>query len=180
MRRALDLVYIGSGYLAGAFMIAILLLMLAMGIGRKVHLIIPDGDLFVGWSFAAASFLGLAHTFKSGDMIRISALLALLPLRCRKWAEMLSLTISLGFMAFFGWNACVFAFESWIDREPSLGVLATPLWIPQTGMALGICFLALALLDELIRVGSGLRPSYEKDEPTTPEEMAARSMEMGV
>lgn len=179
MRRCLDALYLGAGWLAGAFLIAGLCLMLLMAAGRKFGLSIPDGDLFVGWSFAALTFLGLAHTFKSGDMIRVGVLVESLSGRWRWLLELLSLAVALAFTSFFAWHACLMTLESWKEKEPSLGLLATPIWIPQLGMALGIALLALALWDEFFRVVAGLRPSYVKDKPRNAQEMLERAMESG-
>ncbi|MFM9974500.1 MAG: TRAP transporter small permease, partial [Beijerinckiaceae bacterium] len=71
LRRLLDALYLGGGILSGLFLIAILLLMMALSLGRPLGINIPSGDDFAAWSMAAMSFLGLAYTFKSGDMIRV-------------------------------------------------------------------------------------------------------------
>ena len=49
MRVFLDRLYLFAGYLAGAFMIAIFLLMMALSAGRPVGLNIPAADDFVSW-----------------------------------------------------------------------------------------------------------------------------------
>jgi TRAP-type C4-dicarboxylate transport system permease small subunit len=74
LRRALDALYLGAGWLAGMFLILIFLLMMGLSIGRQIGVNIPAGDEFTAWCMAAMAFLGLAHTFKSGDMIRVSLL----------------------------------------------------------------------------------------------------------
>jgi hypothetical protein len=54
------------------------------------------------------------------------------------------------------------------------GVVAVPLWIPQTGYSGGLVILAIALIDELVNVLRGNRPSYEKEPPATPDEFVER------
>ena len=66
--------YLFSGYLAGAFLLAIFVLMMVLSAGRRVGLNIPAGDDFVSWCMAAMAFLGLAHTF-NGEMIRVGLLI---------------------------------------------------------------------------------------------------------
>ncbi|MGQ3028202.1 MAG: TRAP transporter small permease subunit, partial [Ferrovibrionaceae bacterium] len=75
LRSTLDRNYLVSGCLAGAFLVAIFLLMMVMSLGREVGLNVPAGDDFVAWCMAASAFLGLAHTFKSGEMIRVGLLI---------------------------------------------------------------------------------------------------------
>ena len=65
IRVALDRLYLFSGYLAGAFLVAIFVLMMVLSAGRPLGLNIPAGDDFVSWCMAAMAFLGLAHTFRS-------------------------------------------------------------------------------------------------------------------
>ena len=57
------------------FLIVIFLLMMALSLGRQVGLNIPSGDDFAAWCMAAMAFLGLAHTFRSGEIIRVGLLL---------------------------------------------------------------------------------------------------------
>ena len=52
--------------------------MMVMSVGRQFALNIPAGDDFASWCMAAMAFLGLAHTFKRGEMIRVGLLLELL------------------------------------------------------------------------------------------------------
>jgi hypothetical protein len=51
--------------------------------------------------------------------------------------------------------------ESYVFNDRSAGVLPIPLWIPQTGMSLGIIVLTIAFLDDLVTVLRGGTPSYE-------------------
>jgi hypothetical protein len=45
-------------------------------------------------------------------------------------------------------------------HDVSQGLVAVPLWIPQSGMALGLTIMAIALLDDLIAVLRHGTPSY--------------------
>jgi TRAP-type C4-dicarboxylate transport system permease small subunit len=71
MRIFLDRLYLFSGYAAGAFLVAIFVLMMLLSAGRPVGFNIPAGDDLVSWCMVATSFLGLAHTFRHGEMIRV-------------------------------------------------------------------------------------------------------------
>ena len=71
-RRLLDALYLGAGWLAGVFLLVIFALMTALSIGREINVNIQAGDEFTAWAMAAMAFLGLAHTFNSGEMIRVA------------------------------------------------------------------------------------------------------------
>src|SRR5262249_21986595 len=75
IRAILDRLYRFSGYLAGLFLIAIFVLMMLLSAGRLLGINIPAGDDFISWCMAATAFLGLAHTFKHGEMIRVGFLI---------------------------------------------------------------------------------------------------------
>jgi hypothetical protein len=60
------------------------------------------------------------------------------------------------------------------------GVLAVPLWIPQLGYSGGLVILSIALIDELVSVISGNRPSYVQGSPDeSPEEFVERISQGG-
>ena len=103
----LDRLYFFAGYAAGAFLVLIFLIMLGMSAGRQVELNIPAGDDFTSWCMAAMSFLGLAHTFKKGEMIRVGILLEYLTGKKRWAVEIFSLTVATAFTVYFAWYAVV-------------------------------------------------------------------------
>jgi TRAP-type C4-dicarboxylate transport system permease small subunit len=179
MRRLLDGLYLGAGVLAAICLLVVLTLMLVMSAGRQFGLNVPDGDDFAAWSMAAMSFLGLAHTFKRGEMIRVGLLLERLSGRAKQFFEVFSHGVALAFVSWFAWNAGVFAYQSWRFRDMSTGTIAVPLWIPQLALVIGLVILAIAVLDELIHVLGGNPPTFEKPPPKTTEELLRRVAEGG-
>jgi TRAP-type C4-dicarboxylate transport system permease small subunit len=180
LRRFLDALYLGGGILAGLFLIAILVLMMALSLGRPLGLNIPAGDEFASWCMAAMSFLGLAYTFKSGDMIRVGLIIDRFEGRKKRLMEIGVLTIALSFIAFFAWHAVNFTYYSWLLNDRATGVLPIPLWIPQLGYCGGLVLLSIALLDELIHAILGGTPRYEKPKPKTTEELIEQAMQSAV
>jgi TRAP-type C4-dicarboxylate transport system permease small subunit len=179
VRRLLDGLYLGAGYLAGFFLIAIFLLMMALSLGREFNINVKSGDDIASWCMAAMSFLALAHTFKSGEIIRVGLLIDKLTGRT-KWAfEMFALLMATGFIGFFAWHAIDLVYTSWLFEETSTGVLVIPIWIPQLGYMLGLVILLIALVDELIHVGLGNHPRYEKEPPKSAEEIVERAVQSG-
>src|SRR3954469_18731120 len=176
IRTFLDGLYLAAGYLAGLFLIVIFLLMMGLSLGRGIGINIPAGDDLASWSMAAMAFLGLAHTFRSGEMIRVGLVTDRLQGRPRWWFEMFSLSIGLGFVGFFAWHAVQLTYDSWRFNDMAQGVVAMPLWIPQLGYSGGLVILFVAFVDEFVHVVQGGEPRYEKPPPASAEEVIERAM----
>ncbi len=180
LRRALDGIYLYAGYAAGIFLFVIFAIMMVMSVGRQFALNIPAGDDFASWCMAAMAFLGLAHTFKRGEMIRVGLLLERLHGRPKQIAEIIALSIATAFVLYFTRHAAQMTYDSWRFNDMAQGVVALPLWIPQLGFVGGLAILSIALIDEMVNVVRGRRPSYEKGSPDeTPDEFIERISQGG-
>jgi len=179
IRKVLDGLYLASGYLAAAFIVAIFLLMLLLSAGRPLGIYVPAGDDLISWCMAATAFLGLAHTFKHGEMIRVGLLIDRIEGRKRHVIEIVALVIGCGFIGFFTWHAVWMTYDSWRFNDMAQGVLAVPLWVPQLGYAGGLIILFVAFVDELVHVLGGNAPRYEKPKPKTAEEVIERAVQSG-
>ena len=180
LRRALDGLYLFAGYAAGVFLFVIFAIMMVMSVGRQFALNIPAGDDFASWCMAAMAFLGLAHTFRSGEMIRVGLLIDKLPDKSRHYVEIACLIVGIGFIGFFTFYAGQLIRDSWRFHEMSQGVISIPLWIPQIGYAAGLIILLIAFIDEFVHVLRGNLPRYEKPKPTTAEEVVEQAIQSGV
>ena len=180
MRRILDGLYLAAGYAAGGFLVAIFVLMMILSAGRPLGINLPAGDDFAAWCMAATAFLGLAHTFRHGEMIRVGLLIDRLSDNVRHYVEIASLLIGVGFIGFFAWHASVMTWQSWKFTDISQGVIAVPLWIPQLGYSGGLVILLIAFVDELVHVLRGNDPRYEKPKPQTAEEIVERAVQSAV
>ncbi len=179
-RRVLDGLYLATGLLAGLFLIAVCVLMLILSVGREVGFNLRSGDDLTAWSCAAMSALGLAHTFKSGEMVRVGLLIEGLKGQARVRAELVVLLAGTALVGAFAYYACDLVWDSYRFNERAQGVLPVPMWIPQLGMAFGAVVLFVAFLDELVRAAQGKRPFYAKDPPKTAEEVIERAAQSGV
>lgn len=179
LRKVLDGLYLFSGYLAGLFLVAIFLIMLGLSAGRPLDIDVPSGDDFASWCMAASAFLGLAHTFRSGEMIRVGLLIERFKGRLRQVIEIFALATGTAAAVYFAWFAYDMTKTSWQFNDLSQGVIAVPLWIPQLGFCGGLIILAIAFVDELLHVLFGGSPRYEKPEPQTAEEVIERAMQSG-
>jgi len=175
IRRALDGLYLAAGVLAGLFLIAIFLMMMALSVGRELGINVKSGDDITAWCMAAMAFLGLAHTFKKGEIIRMGLVIEKLEGRQRRIAETGVLILGAILSGYLAWHAVKMTYESWWLNDLSSGVLVVPLWIPQLGFSVGASILFIAVVDELIRVAAGAHPSYAKAAPKTREEIIERA-----
>jgi TRAP-type C4-dicarboxylate transport system permease small subunit len=180
LRRCLDALYLFAGYAAGAFMVAIFVLMMGISIGREINMNIPAGDDFVSWCMAAMAFLGLAHTFRHGEMIRVGLVIDHIEGRARWYVEMFCLLMGCAFVGFFAYYAVQMNWQSWKFNDMSGGVVIVPLWIPQLGYSGGLVILLIAFVDELIHVAAGGAPRYEKPKPKTAEEAVEQAIQSAV
>ena len=160
MRRLLNGLYKGCGVLSAAFIVCIALAILAEIIGRMAGVLIPAATEFAGYCLASAIFLGLAYTLTSGEHIRVSILLLRVPARARHAFEVFCLVLGTALSIYFAWHFCAFAYETFVFGEVGQGLIKTPLWIPQSGLALGLVVLAIAFVDELVTMLSGRTPQY--------------------
>jgi TRAP-type C4-dicarboxylate transport system permease small subunit len=180
LRLFLDRLYLFAGYLAGAFVVAIFVLMMSLSAGRPLGFNIPAGDDIISWCMAATAFLGLAHTFRSGEMIRVGLLIDMLEGPVRRVIEIVALLVGCGFIGFFAWHAAAMTYDSWRFNDMAQGVLAIPLWIPQLGYSGGLVILLIAFVDELVHVLRGHAPRYEKPKPESAEDVVERAIQSGV
>jgi len=162
MRRALELLYLGSGLLAGFFLVAIAVLTAVQIVGRELGLPASSYDDFAGFSLAASSFLGLAWTLRANEHIRMTLLLQHARGRMRRALELASLACATFLVGVFAWSSCAMTLTSYQINDVSQGLVAVPLWIPQSGMAAGLVVLLIALLDDLVCVLRGAPTSYDR------------------
>jgi len=160
MRRLLDTLYLTGGVLAGACLILMATLILAQVVTRWFGVIIPSTEDFSGFLLAAASFLALAYTLRSGGHIRVNMLITHFHGRVRVVIEAVILILALILVGYIAWSTSFLAYESYLFEEVSQGYIAVPLWIPQVPMGVGLVILTIALLDELVLLLRGERPHY--------------------
>ena len=163
MRTFLDRLYIGAGVLAAVFMVGVLVAILLSIATRQLGVHIGGLDAYAGYSMAAAGFLALAHTFKQGEHIRVTLLLAALPRGGRMRLDIFALLVACFIAASLAWFSAKLVFDSYAYQDISTGDDATPLWIPQLAMAAGTLVFLVALLDETLRRLRGIPETVRED-----------------
>lgn len=172
VRTYLERLYLWSGYIAAAFLVGIALTILAQIVWRMSGKTF-DATEAAGLCLAAATFFGLAHTFRHGSHVRINLLTKKLPLRLQHGMEIANCLLGALVVGFLAVQMTLFAIQSYTFNDVTPGLLAMPMWIPQAGLAAGITVFAVALVDELVWVLQGREPrSLGQDEINIEETVA--------
>ena len=162
MRRFLDRLYDGAGALGAACIFAIFVLMIVAGIGRQMNWHVSGLNDVVAWLCAAAAFLAMAHAFRHGDFVRVTLLLDVVPAGTRRVLDVICLLIASISVAYLTYAATSFTWESYEFAEMATGLVEIPLWIPQATVVVGCWLLLIAMIDELVGVVRGEKPSYQR------------------
>ena len=172
MRHLLDRLYLLSGALAALFIFLICAVVMAqvvlnlidkiarMATGSAIGLTIPSYADFTGFFLAAASFLALAYTLREGGHIRVTLFLSSLRSPLRRVFEFWCVGAAAAMTLYFTWYMALLVHESFVYNDLSPGMIAVPIWIPQSSMLIGLAVLSIALMDELVGLFAGREASY--------------------
>ena len=123
---------------------------------------LPGGIEIATFALVGASFLALAHTFRHNVHIRVTMVIGRIGPKRRRYFEIWSLAVSLALSVWFTFYCVGMMRDAYEFGDKSDGLLSIPLWIPQAVMLLGMGLFALSLIEELIRVLRGLKPTYQQ------------------
>ncbi|MGE0154252.1 MAG: TRAP transporter small permease [Reyranellaceae bacterium] len=179
MQRALHRLYDFAAVLAGLFMIALLGFVLysvgpgiggwlqqvlcgpgsvlggALCIGNPITYVARSADEFAGYCMAASAFLALAATFGRGEHIRVTLVLQRFSGGVRRALELWCLGVGALLTLYLAWFMIKNCYVSWQLGDMSTGLVPTPLWIPQLGLAVGSVIFLLAVVEKLVVVARG-------------------------
>lgn len=160
LRRGLDALYLLAGRVAALAVLAIFVLMILASVGRYAGWRVSWVADVVSWLCAASAFFAMAHAFKHGDFVRVTLLLEKLPPRVVRVLEIVSLSIASLAIGYLAWWAIRFTHESWAFNDIAGNMVPIAIWIPQMSFVLGAVLFAVAVLDELVIVLRGEKPTY--------------------
>lgn len=165
--KTLDRLFDLAAWLAAGFLIGTLAMVL-LGIAGRLWpaLALPGSDAYAGYCMAAAAFLALAPTLRRGEHIRVMLVLQRLPAPARRVAELAVHAVGLVLAGGLAWYSARLVWQSHAFHDISTGLDATPLWMPQLGMAVGAALLVLALAVQFVEHWRGQpAPTAPGDEP---------------
>ncbi len=152
--RFLDRVYLGMGYLCGGMFLGLGLFITYQVVARKLGWVMAPGhDLMSGFILAMATTWAFSYALRSGSHVRIDVLLPFMPRPVRWLADWLAL----GSIAFF---TGITAWKTWVNmviKSYDIGAVTntyplTPLWIPQSVVAIGFSMLGLTAIHMMINM----------------------------
>ncbi len=170
LRRSLDGLYLVSAGLAGLSLFGIFAVMMAQVFLRQGNIQLPGADDFTAYLCVATTFFALAYTFKRGELIRVGLFIDKAGPAARRWIEVAVLTLAallVSYIVFWTFSDAMFSREI---EEVAQGSVPFLLWIPKLAIPAGSGILLIAILDELVTVLRGEKPSYVR----AAEERAAR------
>jgi TRAP-type mannitol/chloroaromatic compound transport system permease small subunit len=147
----LDRLYFYCGYLAAFFMVLIFATTMLQIVGRYIGFNPRGLTDYAGYFMGASAFLAFAHTLNRGAHVRIELFLSMLGSH-RHIAEKFSFAVSTAvaaWLAYYSWSEVCWSYAL---GDMSQGLDATPIWIPQSTMALGMTLLAIAVADHGLRL----------------------------
>lgn len=158
MQTLLDRIYLAAGWISAFMILAIAVLISAQiflnfatrVFGLPLPSTIPSYADFSGFMLAAATFLAMPYTFRSGGHIKVSLVTARLPAQARLVAEVTALIAATALTAFAVYFIWILVAESVHFGDVSNGTIPIPLWIPQTAMGIGMTLLCVAVTHSLV------------------------------
>ncbi len=129
--------------------------------GAAIGLTIPSYADFTGFLLAASSFLALAYTLRSGSHIRVTLVYSNLSKGVQHIVEGWCLFFASVVAIYFTWYTGYLLYESYVYNDLSSGMVAVPLWIPQSAMLLGLVILSVSLVDDLLCLLFTRKTSYK-------------------
>jgi TRAP-type C4-dicarboxylate transport system permease small subunit len=115
-------------------------------------------DEMAGYLLVVLAFFGLAESLRAGVFIRVEFIDRWLRADARRRLEAVLLVVALAYTILLAWEFWRLVMQSYRFGSTSLQVSRTPLWIPQTCMAVGASILVLQLVVETLRRLTGEAP----------------------
>lgn len=160
MDRVFDRLFAACGALAAFFLAGICVLVLAQVVGRLLGVAIPSADEFAGYCLSASSFLALGYALRNDSHIRVTLLIDRLPSGWRRRVEIACIAGGLAMSLYLTWFTAEMVYYSVTFNDLTQGLVPIPLWVPQSGMMIGVIVLSLAFIADGSRILRGLDPAY--------------------
>ena len=144
----------------GAYLSALLLISLTLLILSEIFIryffdmSTMIADEYSGYLYLALIFLGLAYTFNEGAHIRINIITSRMSKKSNRLVDVIAGIITITVLLFTLYRTILFTYDSYEMEMLSESVSATPLYLTQFVMPLGITFFILSVL---VFVLKGLR-----------------------
>lgn len=155
MNGPLRIVVIAAAILGAVCFVGIELMVLYQLGGQFLRYIPRSADEFAGYLMGASAFLALAYTFTADEHIRVTLVVDHLSPGLRKWCDRTAVVLATALAIYLAWYVCKLAWLSYQIDERSSGLIALPMWIPQSAMAFGAVVFAVVVAERTWRVWQG-------------------------
>ena len=150
----------GSELVCSLFLIAMIVLIAAEAIARNVLATsLQVTDEIGGYLLVAMTFLSMSVAEAHGAFHRVELIQARVGKKVRMISQIVFDLMSLGASALVTWQLTRLTLNSWRAEDVAPTPLQTPLWLPQSTMAIGMALLCFALLRTIIAKAKRLRGS---------------------
>jgi TRAP-type C4-dicarboxylate transport system permease small subunit len=150
MRKLLNQLYSAAEVLAAVCMVGVLLAVLTSILSRQLEFHVSGLDAYAGYFMASAGFLALASTLRHGEHIRVTLVLNALAPAGKRRLDIAALAVGVAIALSLAVFSTKLVIDSYVFNDISTSNDATPLWIPQLGMAVGTILLLIAFIDLIV------------------------------
>ncbi len=152
----------GSELLCSLFLMAMIVLIAAEAIARNVFATsLQVTDEIGGYLLVAMTFISMSVAEAHGAFHRVELIQARVGKTVRMISQIVFDVMSLGASALVTWQLTRLTLNSWRAEDVAPTPLQTPLWLPQSTMAIGMALLCFALLRTIIAKAKRLRGSRQ-------------------
>lgn len=142
--------YSAAEFLAAVCMVGVLLAVLTSILSRQLEFHVSGLDAYAGYFMASAGFLALASTLRHGEHIRVTLVLNALAPAGKRRLDIAALAVGVAIAVSLAVFSTKLVIDSYTFNDISTSNDATPLWIPQLGMAVGTILLLIAFIDLIV------------------------------
>jgi TRAP-type C4-dicarboxylate transport system permease small subunit len=132
--------------------VALLVVLVNVEVGARYFLNSSTlvADEYGGYALVWICLLGFAQALRTGQFLRVDALVTRLPRAGRRVTEVVAALVGLATSAVLAQATLGTTLGSWHFGSLSIQPSMTPLWLPQAVMPLGFGWLCLVYLRELV------------------------------
>jgi TRAP-type C4-dicarboxylate transport system permease small subunit len=145
------------------FLLASIVLIAAEAMARNLFgTSLQITDETCGYLLVAVTFLSMPVAEAHGAFHRVELVQARLTFSARLVSQLVFDTISLVASALVTWQLYRLVYNSWRAEDVAPTPLQTPLWLPQSAMAIGMALLCYALLRTMVTKMKRLRRGHQQ------------------
>ena len=157
--RIIDGISVFSGALSALALLLIVLIIFYEVVARYVF---NEPTVWVTeyatYLLMGIAFMALAFAQKEGSHIQVELVVGQLAPQLHRKIDILAHWIGLFFVVFATWQMISFNYQEYVNDTRNWGLLATPQWIPELAVSLGLGLFAMAILADIYRLCGPLEP----------------------